>query len=94
MYLIQLLQTVTYGFIYQPLYYFARQRVAQADLVKGQAVAVSMYLFGAALGGFAGGRALDAFGLHRMLMLALGIAFAGTVIINISLHQAKINKVN
>lgn len=93
-YLIQLLQTVTYGFIYQPLYYFARQRVAQADLVKGQAVAVSMYLFGAALGGFAGGRALDAFGLHRMLMLALGIAFAGTVIINISLHQAKINKVN
>lgn len=88
-YLIQLLQTFTYGFLFQPLYYFARQRVSEADLVKGQAVAVSMYLLGTASGGFVGGRALDVFGLDRMLMLALMIAFAGTVIINVSLLKGR-----
>lgn len=88
-YLIQLLQAFTYGFLFQPLYYFAKQRVSESDLVKGQAVAVSMYLLGNASGGFVGGRALDLFGLDRMLMLALGIAFVGTVVINISLMKGK-----
>jgi predicted MFS family arabinose efflux permease len=88
-YLIQLLQTFTYGFINQPLYYFARQRVSQADLVKGQAVAASMYVFGTACGGFAGGRALDAFGLDKMLSIAFVIALTGTIIINVSLFKDK-----
>ncbi len=88
-YLIQLLQTFTYGFINQPLYYFARQRVSQADLVKGQAVAASMYVFGTACGGFAGGRALDAFGLDKMLSIAFVVALTGTIIINVSLFKDK-----
>lgn len=89
-YLIQLLQTFTYGFIFQPLYYFARQRISQADLVKGQAVAVSFYLTGTAFGGFVGGRALDLFGVDKMLTLALLLASAGTIIINVSLaHKCR-----
>ena len=86
-YLIQLLQACTYGFLFQPLYYLARQKVSEADLVKGQAVAISMYLLGTASGGFVGGSALDLFGLKKMLLLALCIAFAGTLIINISLSK-------
>ena len=88
-YLIQLLQSVTYGFIFQPLYYFARIRVSEADLVKGQAVAIAMYLTGNALGGFVGGQAIDAFGLQKMLLLALFFAFAGTIIINVSLMNRR-----
>ena len=88
-YLIQLLQAFTYGFLFQPLYYFARQRISEADLVKGQAVAVSMYLLGTASGGFVGGRALDLLGLDKMLMLAFLVAFAGTVVINLSLMRGR-----
>ena len=86
-YLIQLLQTFTYGFIYQPLYYFARKRIAEADLAKGQAVVVSLYTLGSAIGSFVGGRVLDLFGLDWMLWLALGIAFVGTIIIHTALKM-------
>lgn len=86
-YLIQLLQTVTYGFIYQPLYYMARRQISEADLVKGQAVAVSMYTLGGACGSFAGGRMLDLYGVNAMLWLALAAAFTGAVIINLTLGK-------
>lgn len=88
-YLIQLMQTFTYGFIYQPLYYMARRLISEADLVKGQAVAISMYTLGGACGSFAGGRILDMYGVDAMLWLALGVACAGTVIINLTLRKDK-----
>lgn len=86
-YVAQLLQTFTYGFLYQPLYYFAKQRVSKKDLVKGQAVTVSMYTIGTATGSFVGGRAIDLLGLAGMLWIAFGAAFLGTIIINISLKR-------
>lgn len=86
-YLIQLMQTVTYAALYQPLYYMARRRISEADLVKGQAVAISMYTLGGACGSFAGGRMLDAYGAVAMLWLAFGAAFVGTVIICITLGK-------
>lgn len=89
-YLIQLMQTVTYAALYQPLYYMARRRISEADLVKGQAVAISMYTLGGACGSFAGGRMLDAYGVVAMLWLALGAAFAGTVIIMFTLKNKKV----
>ena len=86
-YLIQLMQTVTYAALYQPLYYMARRRISEADLVKGQAVAISMYTLGGACGSFVGGRMLDAYGVVAMLWLALGAAFLGTLIICITLGK-------
>lgn len=86
-YLIQLMQTVTYAALYQPLYYMARRQISEADLVKGQAVAVSMYTLGGAIGSFVGGRMLDAYGVTAMLWLAFVASFAGTVIINITLRN-------
>lgn len=86
-YLIQLLQTFTYGFIYQPLYYMARRQISEADLVKGQAVAVSMYSLGGACGSFVGGKMLDLCGVNAMLWLAFGAAVTGAAIINMTLRK-------
>ncbi|MGN1267769.1 MAG: MFS transporter [Dorea sp.] len=88
-YLIQLLQTFTYGFVYQPLYYLARQSVSEADLVKGQAVTIAFYTLGGAVGSFVGGRIIDLWGVEKMLWLAFVIAFAGTVIINGTLRKER-----
>lgn len=87
-YLIQLLQTFTYGFIYQPLYYMARRLISEADLVKGQAVAISMYTLGGACGSFAGGRMLDTYGVDAMLWLALSATFIGMLIIVVTLRKS------
>lgn len=87
-YLIQLMQTVTYAALYQPLYYMARRRISEADLVKGQAVALSMYTLGGACGSFVGGRMLDAYGVVAMLWLALGAALTGTLIIFVTLKNS------
>lgn len=88
-YLIELLQTFTYCFAYPPLYYMARRRIAEADLAKGQTIAVALYTLGAALGNYVGGRVIDLFGLSRMLFLAFVIAVVGTIIIHISLRNEK-----
>ncbi len=86
-YLIQLLQTFTYAFLYQPLYYFARRHISEADLVKGQAMGIALYTLGTAFGSLVGGRVLDSWGVDFMLMLAATMAFIGTVIINTSLRK-------
>lgn len=88
-YVIELLQIVTYGFVYQPLYYFAREKVSESDLVKGQSVAVSLYTLGAALGSFVGGRTLDAFGVAGLLKAAFVAACVGTIIICTVLRKEK-----
>ncbi len=86
-YLIELLQLFTYGFIHQPLYYLAKHKVSEADLVKGQAVSVAMYGLGTAIGNFVGGRTIDLWGVRFTLCLALVIAFVGAIIINLSLGK-------
>lgn len=86
-YLIELLQFCTYGFIYPMLYYFAKERMMDTDMVKGQAVAMSSYTLGAAFGNYAGGMLIDAFGVEQMLFAALLSAAAGTVIINMTVGK-------
>lgn len=88
-YIIQLLQLFTYGFIHQPLYYLARARVSEADLVKGQAVAVAFYLLGTAAGNYVGGFTIDQWGVRFMLMFAFVIAAVGAIIINVTLGKEK-----
>jgi len=88
-YIIQLLQLFTYGFIHQPLYYLARERVSEADLVKGQAVAVAFYLLGTAAGNYVGGFTIDQWGVRFMLMFAFVIAAVGAIIINVTLGKEK-----
>ena len=81
-YLIGLLQTVTYGFLYPPLYYLALQRIAPADMGKGQTLGSAMFSLGMALGNSLGGVAVEQLGLNAMLAIAAGIAIVGTMLIN------------
>ena len=81
-YLIELLQFCTYGFIYPLLYYYTKERIMETDMVKGQAVAMALYTMGLAFGNYAGGILIDSFGVNQMLFAALLSAAAGTIVIN------------
>ena len=87
-YLIELLQTCTYGFLYPPLYYFVGQRIAPADTAKGQTMASSLYTLGTALGNSLGGTVIDAVSLNAMFILAACIAACGALLINATIAKA------
>lgn len=87
-YLIELLQTFTYGFLYPPLYYLVGQRVAACDTAKGQTIASALYTLGTAMGNSLGGTVIDLLGLSAMLALAAGIAAAGTLLINLTIAKS------
>lgn len=87
-YLIELLQTCTYGFLYPPLYYLVKERIAPADTAKGQTIASALYTLGTAMGNSLGGTAIDAFSLGAMLFLAAVIAATGTLLINFTIAKA------
>lgn len=82
-YAIELIQTITYGFIYPSLFYYARKRIPAADMAKGQTIIAASFTLGTAIGSFAGGRLIDACGLDIMLLFALVFAVLGTLIINL-----------
>lgn len=86
-YLIELLQFCTYGFSCPLLYYFTKERVADTDMVKGQAAAMSFYTLGAAFGNYVGGILIDVYGVGQMLFTALLLSAAGTVIINLTVGK-------
>lgn len=77
----QLLQAVTYAFLSPTQMYYANQRIAPQDMVKGQAFITAAYTLGCALGNFTGGQLVEAWGVQVMLMAGIGIALAGTAIL-------------
>ncbi len=87
-YLIELVQTCTYGFLYPSLYYFVGQRIAPSDTAKGQTMASSLYTLGTALGNSLGGTVLDAVSLNAMLILAAGFSVCGMLLINLTIAKA------
>lgn len=80
-YLLQLLQATSYAFLSPTQLYYANQRVAPADMVKGQACITASYALGCALGNFTGGQLLHFFSLRVMLSAGVVIAAAGTLIL-------------
>ena len=89
-YLIGLLQTFTYGFLYPPLYYLVLQRIASQDMAKGQTLASATFVLGLALGNSLGGVVLERLGLNPMLAIAAAIACAGTLLINAAVGRKDI----
>ena len=89
-YLIGLLQTVTYGFLYPPLYYLVLQRIAAKDMAKGQTLASATFVLGLALGNSLGGVILEQLGLDAMLAFAAAIACVGTLLVNIAVARKDI----
>jgi len=80
-YLIQLLQATSYTFLSPTQMYYARSRIAMADMVKGQAFITASYTLGCAAGNFAGGQLLQHFSVPVMLLGGVIMAALGTAVL-------------
>ncbi|MBU5480234.1 MFS transporter [Blautia sp. MSJ-19] len=78
-YFIQLLQITSYALLAPAQVYYARAKVRDCDMVKGQAFMTAAYALGCSCGNFAGGCLLD-FGVERLLQAGIAMASAGTLI--------------
>ena len=85
-YLLEVLQTTSYGFLGPTQVYFAGSRVHPADMVKGQAFVTAAYSLGCSGGNFAGGQLLN-FGVETMLFAGVAMALTGTLILFLTLHK-------
>lgn len=80
-YAIQLLQTTSYAFYSSVQLYYAAQKVAPADMVKGQAYPTAAYALGAGLGSMLGGWLVQHYGVTALLLAAVILAAAASGIL-------------
>lgn len=86
-YLLEILQSTSYGFLGPTQVYFAGSRVRPADMVKGQAFITAAYSLGCSGGNFAGGQLLN-HSVEAMLFAGIAMALTGTVILFLTLHKS------
>ena len=86
-YAIQLLQATSYSFLSPTQLYYANNKVAQADMVKGQAFITASYTLGCAMGNFTGGQLLEVFDVPVMLAAGISMAAVGTVILFMTVEK-------
>ena len=88
-YLLEILQSTSYGFLGPTQVYFAGDRVNPADMVKGQAFIAVAYSLGCSGGNFAGGQLLN-FGVDTMLIAGVVMALLGTIVLFLTVHKSDI----
>lgn len=86
-YLLEVLQTTSYGFLGPTQVYFAGSRVRPVDMVKGQAFVTAAYSLGCSGGNFAGGQLLN-LGVEAMLFAGVAMALIGTIILFLTLNKS------
>lgn len=86
-YFIQIIQATSYAFLSPTQLYYANDRVAPSDMVKGQAFITASYTLGCAAGNFAGGQLLDRGGVSTLLLCGVGVAALGTVILCLTTNK-------
>ena len=86
-YCIGALQFITYALLAPVQVYYAQERVAPEDMVKGQSMATASYALGCALGNLAGGQLIGSLGVMAMLSAGVGMAAAGTLILFLTLGR-------
>ena len=86
-YFIQILQATSYSFLSPTQVYYAGNKIAPADMVKGQAFITASYTLGCAMGNFIGGQLLEFFSLRAMLLSGIVMAAAGTVILFVTVGK-------
>lgn len=79
-YCFQLLQTTSYAFLGPTQVFYASGKVAQEDMVKGQAFITAAYALGCSAGNFTGGQLLN-LGVDAILLAGILMALTGTVIL-------------
>ena len=80
-YLIQLLQTVTYAFLSPAQIFYAAECVDPKDMVKGQTISSSAYSLGCAIGYLVGGCLIDYYGVVSMMIAGVIMTVIGTLIL-------------
>ena len=80
-YAIELLQATSYAFLSPTQLYYANDKIAPADMVKGQAFITASYTLGCAIGNFIGGQLLEFFNVRILLLAGIVMAAVGTVIL-------------
>ena len=68
------LHIISHGIFAPAVIFFAKEEVAQQDMVKGQALIVSLTTLGGSIGIFVGGWLISGWGVQTMLYLAMGFA--------------------
>ena len=86
-YLVQLLQATSYGFLSPTQVYYAGRKVAAADMVKGQAFITAAYSLGCAGGNFVGGVAVENGGVAVMLAVGIAMAALGTAVLFLTVDK-------
>lgn len=85
-YLIQLLQVTSYGFLGPVQVYYAGDRVRPCDMVKGQAFITAAYALGCSMGNFTGGQLLN-FGVDAILHAGVLMALCGVLVIFLTVER-------
>ena len=86
-YCIGALQFITYALLAPVQVYYAQERVAPEDMVKGQSMATASYALGCALGNLAGGQLIGCLGVTAMLTAGVGMAAMGALILFLTLGR-------
>ena len=85
-YAIQLLQMTSFSFLAPTEVAYAREKVAKADMVKGQAFITAAYALGCSAGNFAGGHLLLS-GVNTMLLWGIVMAALGTLLLFLTVNK-------
>ena len=85
-YLLQLIQITSYAFLSPIQLYYARAKIMDSDMVKGQAFITAAYALGCSAGNFAGGQILN-LGVDALLFSGILMALGGTVIIFLTVNR-------
>lgn len=94
LYLTQLLQMTSYGFLSPVQVYYADEKVCPWDMVKGQAFITASYTLGCAMGNFIGGQLMDGYGVTAILVAGVIIAATGTLILVLTVERKDRYRVN
>ena len=87
-YMIQVLQATSYTLLAPTQMYYANNKIAPADMVKGQAFITASYTLGCAMGNLAGGQLLQFFNVPVMLSAGVIMAAAGTAILFLTVDRS------
>lgn len=86
-YALQLLQITSYGLLGPAQVYYARNKVKECDMVKGQAFITAAYALGCSLGNFTGGQMLN-ISVSAMLLSGIMMALTGTVLMFLTVDKS------
>ena len=86
-YIFQLIQITSYAFLSPIQLYYARAKIRDADMVKGQAFITAAYALGCSAGNFAGGQILT-LGVDALLLSGIVMALGGTAIVFFTVNKS------